>query len=338
MALFRSTADIKLYTDVHKQTDWSTLKLYVQQAEPTYIIPVISQAMYDKFNGLINDPANASKTFDQIFANENDLTAFNFIACALANYSLYEAFPFLNTAVGDIGVAQQSSKEGTTNPAAQWRYEGRRWAHLLNADRFIDQLLVYMERNADYFTDWQGSSSYTINKDLFIADSFTLSMYIGTNNSRRAYLALRSHIRMAEKKYIIPAIGQELFDELKTEILNKTLTDENKTLLPLIQEGLAWAAYYEGLPFLVIKFNTDGVQVISSNDGINNKLAAGKDEKEIARNTAAHNMDSFLGSLKKFIIDHSSDYPLYEESSAYNNNNPRYSRPYNYYNSGQFRT
>lgn len=340
MALFRNTADLKLYTDVHKQTDWATLKLYVQQAEPTYIIPIISQAMYDKYNALINDPANASKTFDQIFPNEKDLTAFNFIACALANYALFEAFPFLNTAVGDIGVAQQSSKEGTTNPAAQWRYEGRRWAHLLNGDRFTDQLLAFLENSAAYFTDWSSSDSYTINKDLFIADSYKLSKYIGTNGSRRAFLALRSHIRMAEKKYIVPAIGQELFDELKTEMQTKppSLTDLNKNLLPLIEEGLAWGAYYEGLPFLVVKFDTTGVQVISANDSIVNKQAADQNTKEVARSTAAHNMDSFLGSLKRYILDHASDYPLFQTSSAYDNSNPRYRRPQNYYNSGMFRT
>jgi len=338
MSLFRNTADLKLFTDVHKQTDWATLKVYVQQAEATYIIPVISEAMFKKYNTLINDLANATKTFAEIFTDERDLSAFSFIASALANYALYEAFPFLNTAVGDIGVAQQSSKEGTTNPAAQWRYEGRRWAHLDNGDRFTDQLFVLLEANADYFEDWKASAAYTINKDLFIADSYTLSVYIGTNNSRRAYLALRSHIRMAEKKYIVPAIGAALFDELKKEMLTNTLTDDNKVLLPMIREGLAWAAFYEGLPFLVIKFNTEGVQVISSNDGINNKLAAGKDEKDLARSAAGHNLDSFLGTLKKYMLDNADKYPLFKNSTAYNNGTPRYRRPQNYYNSGQFRT
>jgi hypothetical protein len=339
MALFRNTADLKLFTDVHKQTDWATLKLYVQQAEQSYIIPIMSAAMYKNYSDLINNPANASKPFEEIFTTQQDLTAFNFIAAALANYALYEAFPFLNTAVGDIGVLQQSSKEGTSNPAAQWRYESRRFAHLSNADRFIDQALAYMEANASFFADWAASPSYTINKDLFIADSYKLSMYIGTGGSRRAYLALRPHLRMAEKKYIIPAIGQELYNELKTQMQANppTLTDDNKTLLPLIEEGLAWAAYFEGLPFLSVKFNNDGVQVISSNDGINNKQAAGTEEKNTARSTAGHNADTFLGSLKRYMLDSTGTYPLFDNSLAADNGNPRYRRPVNHYNSGHFR-
>jgi hypothetical protein len=339
MALFRSTADLKLYTDVHKQTDWATLRLYVQQAEPYYIIPFISQAMYDDFNALINDPANATKTFDEIFTDELDLTAFNFIAGALANYALYEAFPFLNTAVGDMGVAQISSKEGTTNPAPQWRYEGRRWAHILNGDRFIDQLLAFMEDNAGYFTDWAASSSYTVNKDLFIADSFKLSKYIGTNNRRRAYLALRAHIRMAEKKYILPALGQDLFDELKTQMQTNppSVSDANNALLPLIEEGLAWAAYYEGLPFLTVKFDTTGVYVASPMDTNLPRPQQDQFAKEMVRKSAANNMDGFLATLKKFLIDNVADYPLFQNSDAYCNNNPRYRRPRNHWRSGMFR-
>lgn len=339
MALFRNTADLKLYTDVHKLTDWATLKLYVSQAEISYMVPVMSEAMYKKYDGLINDPLNIAKTFDQIFTNEKDLAAFNLIAVALANYTMYEAFPFLNTAVGDIGVSQQSSKEGTTNPAAQWRYESRRFAHLVNGDRFTDKLLYYLEANASYFTEWATSDSFTINKDLFISDSYKLNKYIGTGGSRRAFLALRPHIRMAEKKYIIPAIGPELFDQVKKEMQTSppTVTDLNQKLLPLIEEGLAWASYFEGLPFMAVKFNAEGVQVLSSADGINTKQAAGMEEKNVARSTAGHNADSFLGSLKKFMLDNSTDYPLFASSQAAGNGNPRHRRPVNYYNSGHFR-
>jgi hypothetical protein len=339
MALFRNTADLKLYTDVHKQTDWSTIRLYVQQAEATYIIPITGSEMYKNYSLLINDPANASKPFEEIFVDEKDVAAFNFIAVALANYALYEAFPFLNTGVGDIGVIQQSSKEGTTTPAAQWRYEGRRFAHLISADRAIDNLLLFMEFNATFFEAWAGSLSYTINKDLFIDDSYKLNKYIGTGGSRRAYLALRPHLRLAEKKYIMPAIGQALFEELKEQLQSNppTLSSDNKNLLPLIEESVAWAAYYEGLPFMAVKFNNEGVQVLSSSDGINNKQVAGTEEKNLARVTAGRNADAFLGTLKKYMVDNYSSYPLFENSTAYDNSNPRYRRPVNYYNSGMFR-
>jgi len=339
MALFRNTADFKLYTDIHKLTDWATIKIYITQAEASYIIPVISQEMYDNYNTLINDPANVSKTFEEIFTTPKDLSAFNFIATSLANYTLFEAFPFLNTAVGDMGVMQQNSKEGTSNPAAQWRYEGRRFAHLVNGDKFTDQLLSYLEANKDFFTDWAASSSFTINKDLFISDSQKLNNYIGTGGSRRAYLALRPHIRMSEKKYIVPAIGQELFEEIKTQLQTNpaTVSDNNKKLLPLIEEGLTWAAYFEGLPFMAVKFNGEGVQVLSTSDGINIKQMAGTEEKATARSTAGHNADTFLGTLKKYMLDHAADYPLFQSSTAYNNDHPRSRRPVNYYNSGHFR-
>jgi len=150
---------------------------------------------------------------------------------------------------------------------------------------------------------------------------------------------LRAHLRMAEKKYIMPAIGQELFNELKAQMQTNppSLTDDNKNLLPLIEEAVAWSAYYEGLPFMSVKFNMDGVQVLSSSDGINNKNAASKEDKDIARSTAGHNSDSFCGSLKKYMLDNSSTYPLFENDDTLYNNSPRYRRPYNYSGSGMFR-
>lgn len=339
MSLFRNTADLKLFADIHKQTDWSTIRLYVEQSEVTFIIPVISELMYNTFHGLMNNPVNATKTFEQIFTNPFDLEAFKRIGKALANYALFEAFPFLNTVIGDAGVGQLSSKEGTFNPAAQWRYLDRRLAHLDNADRFTDQLLEYLELHKDHFTDWASSSSFTINKDLFIATSNKLSQYIGTNNSRRAFLALRPHIRMAEKKYIIPAISQELYAEIKAQIITNpsTVSSNNQVLLPMIEESLSWASYYEGLPFLPIKFGTDGVHVISSNDSITQKVAASKEDKEIARGTAAHNMDMFLNTLKKYMHDHVEDYPLYQNSDQYRTCGNSYTRPINRKNSGMFR-
>jgi hypothetical protein len=339
MALFRNTKDLKKFADIHLQTDWDTLKPYVEQAEVTYIIPFISKSMYDTMHSLMNDTGNANKTFEQIFTNPFDLEAFKRIGKALANYSLFEALPFLNTAVGDLGVAQQSSKEGTTNPAAQWRYNDRRLAHLDNADRFTDQLLDYLEEHKDHFTQWASSASFTINKDLFIATSAKLSQYIPTNGSRRAFIAMRATIRLAEKKYIIPAIGEEMFNELKTQMQTNpaSISTNNLKLIPYIEEALAWAAYTDYLPFASLKFSTDGVYVISSNDAIVQKVAASTEQKTEAAAAANGNKLTFLASLKKFIDDHVDDYPTYKSSTTYETYNPRYTVPCNSKRSGHFR-
>ncbi len=313
MALLRNTADLKLFADIHGQTTWSTLLPYVEQAENDYIIPLLSQEQYADFSSVVNAPANTTKTFEQMFSNTLKLDCFRLIARSLANYALYEAFPFLNTSVGDIGIMQQQSKEGTATAAPQWRYESRRAAHLNVGDSYADKMLAFLELHKDLFTGWAGSSSYTINKDLFIADSKLLSEYLGTGESRRAYLAFRPYIRLAEHEFIIDAIGRPLFDELKSQLITNPLniSTGNTNLLPYIRQAVAWAAYYNGLPFIAIKITGDGVQVISRNDGINNRNAAAKDEKDAARAQAGRLMDRFLNELRLYIETNALDYPLY---------------------------
>jgi hypothetical protein len=337
MALFRNTADLKLFADIHRQTDWSTLKPYVEQAENSYIIPLLGQAQFNIFYSPVHSPSNAEKSFEQIFTDELQLECFRLVARSLANYALYEAFPFLNTSVGDIGVMQQQSKEGTATAAPQWRYESRRAAHLNVADSYADKMLAFLELHKSVFTPWAESSSFTINKELFIDDSVKLSKYLGTGESRRAYLALRPYIRLAEKQYIITAIGQETYDEIKAQMKTNpaTFSETNQVLLPMIEEALAWSAYYDALPFIAIRITGDGVQVVSRNDGINNRNAASMDEKKEARAQAGRFMDSFLGTLRKYMDVNMDAYPLYRDSLA-DSTGYVYRRPINRKGSGHF--
>lgn len=335
MALFRHTADLKLFADVHLQTEWSTLLPYVEQAENDYIIPLLSQQQCEVFSLAVNNLNNTTRSFDQIFSSVLELQCFQLIARSLANYALYEAFPFLNTSVGDIGVVQQQSKEGTATAAPQWRYESRRAAHLSIGDSYADKMLAFLELHKSIFTGWAASTSFTINKDLFIADSKTLSDYLGTGESRRAYLALRPYIRLAEK-YVVAAIGKETYDEIKTQMQANpaAVSEHNKLLLPYIREAVAWSAYYEGLPFIAIKITGDGVQVMSRNDGANSRNAASKEEKSEARAQAGRFMDRSIADLRKYMDNNAATYLLYKNGDGCVQ--PVYRRKTNRSGSGHF--
>lgn len=334
MALILNTEQLKKYVDVHKQTHWDTLRLFVEQAEDTYILPLIGSGIFVFLKAIVESPGFDP---DNSFNDPLYKSLYTRLCRALAHYTMYEGLPFLNTPVGDQGVMQQSSKEGTATPAAQWRYESRRAAHLDNADRFADQLLEFMESNADAFPDWKASPSYTVTKDLFLPNSKTLSVYLNSQGSRRAYLAMRPWIRLAEKKYIIPAIGQQLFSEIKSELLNGAVSDANTVLLRYIQEACAWASYWEALPNLPLKITCEGFLIKSVADGIHTVSGANDRDKQQAYDSARGNMDTFLSSLKRFIDAHIDDYPLYRDDPASGNKQPSYKLKDNKKCSGQFR-
>lgn len=337
MSLFRNTRDLKLFADIHKQTDWDTLLPYVQQAENDYIIPLIGEEQFEYFNSAIKAQNDTEANFNFIFQDVTENKLFKLLATALANFALYEAFPFLNTSLGDIGVQQQSSKEGTSAPAAQWRYESRRSAHLNTGDSYIEKTLEFLEKNAASFPLWSNSEYFTINKDLLIGDSAMLTTYLGMNDSRRAFIAIRPYIRLAEKD-IIAILGKPLFDSIKEEGATLPSTIPNKILLEGAREAVAWTAYYYALPFLSIRINGDGVQVVSKNDSINQRSSASKDDKETARAQAGRFSDKFLNTLRQFMDINIDEYPLYKTYMADKYVVTSYQRKVNRRGSGHFST
>ncbi len=333
MALFLNTEQLKKHVDIHKQTHWDTLKLFVEQSEDSYVIPLISPGIYTYLNSVVNTAGFDPETS---FPEPEYKELYNRVCRVLAHFTMYEGLPFLNTPVGDIGVVQQQSKEGTATAAAQWRYDGRRMAHLNNADRFSDQLLTFMEANADMFLDWKLSPSYTVTKDLFINNGSLLGEYLNTQGSRRTFLAMRTYIRLSEKKFIIPAIGQGMFDELKTQLLNNSLTPANEKLMSKVREASAWSGYYEGFWHMQLRIDAEGIKVVTSTDGSTRKDPGLVTQMTEAYSSARGNMDTFLASLKQFIVENSADYPLFKSSDAANNGQPNFKIKTNRQCSGHF--
>lgn len=74
---------------------------------------------------------------------------------------------------------------------------------------------------------------------------------------------IRLYIDVAEKIWIIPVIGQELYDEIQDQIDNNQLSEENGTLLTDggLWQYLCFATCLEGLPFLWADISQAGITV-----------------------------------------------------------------------------
>lgn len=117
----------------------------------------------------------------------------------------------------------------------------------------------------------------------------------------------------AERKFIIPVIGQALFDQLQDQYNNNNLSSENQKLLPRVQSALAPLAYWLELPFInaqitdagLRKPGTDNLQPVFKHD-FYSILAALSDS----------GMDE-LEALIAFLEANSGNYPLWTSSPAY---------------------
>jgi hypothetical protein len=128
---------------------------------------------------------------------------------------------------------------------------------------------------------------------------------------------------LVEEKYIIPTIGQELFDELKEQQESGSLTTANKDLInKYIQRPVAHFTIVEAIPSLTVEVKGNGLIVHSSSDGINQSAQANDKQILSFGESNLNNGNTYLANLKKYLEDNSSSYPTYASSSSLNNGQP----------------
>tara|TARA_Y100000114_G_scaffold43670_1_gene39157 strand:+ start:1122 stop:1688 length:567 start_codon:yes stop_codon:yes gene_type:complete len=72
-------------------------------------------------------------------------------------------------------------------------------------------------------------------------------------------------IRMAQDRYILPALGEKLFETLQGGISGATLNGNEETLLrSYIQPALVFLAYAEALPLIRVRVVNNSVTVMDS--------------------------------------------------------------------------
>jgi hypothetical protein len=315
MALLKDIEEIKKHVPINLNMDYETVKPFVDQCELTHIIPAIGQDLYDKLNALYPysypmDPA--------------DEALLKHIQRALSYYTIGEASPFLSLMVGNIGMQEQSSKDGSSTPARQFVYNNYVKSLFKNGDIFMDNLLKFMEDNKTAYPLWANDSqAYTITKQFFIYSAQELSEYVKIFGSRTTFKAIRPFIDLAERKYIIPATCKALFDSLKSKLLSGYNTAEDDIIINLIKRPLAYLAMVEAIPSLNLEISHEGARIVTFNDGNHSKGSA-NDNTVIGNipqgsylRSMKNNGDAFLSELKKYLEDNADDITLYKESTCY---------------------
>lgn len=129
---------------------------------------------------------------------------------------------------------------------------------------------------------------------------------------------IKPYITVAEKLYIIPIIGVDLYKELEEQVKNNDLSDENSTLLT---EGCLWqllgfATAYESLPLTWITVSEHGLMLGKSDNADSASL------KDIT--LVQQHLQNQINGLRQFVIDflcsHVDSYPLFDTSVCPNCN------------------
>lgn len=120
---------------------------------------------------------------------------------------------------------------------------------------------------------------------------------------------IRNYIGVAEKIWVIPVIGQDLYDEIQKQVDENSLSDENSTLLTEggLWQYLAFATCLESLAFIWANFSEVGITLGKSD---NSESVTLKDITYIEQNLRRQ-VEVLKESLIMWLNSHSKSFQLY---------------------------
>ena len=300
-----TTDQIKESIGINKNMSWLSFLPHVKLVEETIAIDILGQALYDIIEA--NSSLNAYQTKVR-----------GYMETIISAHALYLAAPQLNLMMSDIGFTEHRSTDGSASSVSLWRFNDVRASMFFTADTYKDLCYKYLQDNAGEFTEWVASSSYTIYNSLLVRNNADLHAVIGKGERIGTFITLVPFLKLAQQKYIVPAMCTAFFSDLLTkQTENESLSAYEAQALEYAKGAMAWLALAEALPSirvliingtLVTSMPAESSKVVQPISGI---------EKNDIINDATQKGEMYLGLLKKYLFDNADEIELYKTSPCY---------------------
>ncbi|MER0439628.1 DUF6712 family protein [Emticicia sp. W12TSBA100-4] len=306
--LIKDIDDFKsVYGGVQTTMYWDTWSPFVNEAELGIIIPAIGEEFYDELNELVITNATL---------NGKQARLLGLLKISLAAYADFVGWFRISASTGDAGKVM-NTPENTQAPAKWFTAAGRRDAQN-RGDKFLEQALVYLEKNADEFETWKDSDACTLYDGQFISSASELTKYFPqAKHSRRVFLQLKEYISSAQE-YLAKVVGKAQCNAWMEKI-----SDANATISPLeddafllVRAMIARKAFADALPYLNI---SEDWRLISETDGVVNEDILPQDRRDELAGLESMNAEKYQNELIRLLQANASDnvFPEYFGSGLY---------------------
>lgn len=314
MALIKTIEEVKDQVSINLNNELTTILPDINFVEEQFIRDdsCLGAAQYDdlhlKYQN--DDPLTPAETF-------------LLEACqrAIANmaYGVYTTIGQVE--ISDSGIRIQSGMEYKT--AFQWQVHDIQNNYFFKKGYFyIDKILELLEGAPSSYSLWKNSSAYTVFTEFFINKTADFHKWAPINESRRTFSAFAPLMRKVEEFDIKPVLGEEFFNEIKTEINSGTISAETQALLNLIQPATANLTIARAVEEMSLEATQNGMVLYQIASGTNNMKSATKPEGnflDMKKNRAESDAKTYLETLVDKLNKEASDskYTTYYESELY---------------------
>lgn len=213
-----------------------SIQPYLEAAEKRILIPILGTPLYQ----FLEEEYRADTP-----TNEHSEELLKHAQAVIILFGIYGALPALNVTINKSGGLTVTVNSNTV-AASKDRTEKLIEATYSHANDAVEQLLLYLEKNSQYFLDsegkeelWRQSERYWQKTGclIFTATEFNDIVYI--ENSRIMFNRIYPSIRLMERIKLRPAFGAELIRTIITRKMNNELKGHDKELLEHMQTALA---------------------------------------------------------------------------------------------------
>ena len=215
---------IEAVPTVNSEIDFADLRTYIKSGELWLKNNVLGTALFARVNAF-QDPLQ-----------EPDATLKELCTNVIANHAYWDAIPFLDLVhtPSGFGVINNNQKA----PASKERVERLRMQCLSRRDNEVENLILFLEQNAIYHDDWEGSPVYSLITDCLIRSAAELRQYASWEGERNAFLLLKPKLVHYTSTVLQPVFSRDLIETLIEKQRDNDLSANELQVVILLKHAL----------------------------------------------------------------------------------------------------
>ena len=307
--LFKTITEIKAFLPIGVGNDFDRLKPHIASAENKYIKPLLGTSMYDELQEFYNATYPASPSDVQIAMKE----LLEKVQLALIHLAYFVGFDFMNVSATDAGFHRTESEK----LKSLYGYQENSLRKFFSDAGFdnLDDVLVYLEENIEYFAEFKAQTNYTVLKQSFLPTVKVVEeIPFNLHGSRLTFLALKPGISYIEDTQIKKLLGTTIYNTIKTEMVKDSPAGKVTAIIPYIRKPLIYLA----TAFLMKETGADltekGLYFEKTDPVFRGTLK--KEPAEMARVSELVKRNQLVGEgymeeLKRYLVENADDWADY---------------------------
>lgn len=269
MALFIDIADFRQdIPELHQAYTWSALKNRVDQITRTKIFPLIGEALYEDLE---------TKYLASGLSALEEALVEKYLQPAIAAYSYISLLSTNRVQLGQMGVQENRSQDGTSNPVSFHALQDVKEEMAWLGYQLIDQALTYLDKEKANFSLWTAGEG-TSRRECLVYDVETFNAHLPIGGSIQTYQLLRDSLMRIQTDNIQPEFSTAFWSAFITANKAGTYTEAQSAVLTPIRNYLTADAMLRQIPFVSAKMGTNGIWIRAELDGPQRKSASQKEQ------------------------------------------------------------